>query len=119
MDFVTEQITVWRKRAADYRADGNEQGANIYARVAKELEDAVTTYEEKELSMAEAMAFSGYSDDALRNMTNDGRVPDLRRKNLPRKPGHGVAEPELRIGPRPSLSEKINGDIRAAGGRRR
>lgn len=121
MDFVNEKLAEWRKRQAEYERDGNTVGAGIYRRVIDDLESAQSTHNDHELTLAEAVDYTGYSDDALRNMKNDGRIPDFRRRNLPRKPGHGIERNDVdaQRQKRRSIADEINADVAAAGGRGR
>lgn len=88
----------WRRRAEE-RADEGAllDGGKLYKKVASELEAAVREHRNEQLNVSEAAEESGYSEDTLREMVREGRIPDTRppgsqgririkRKHLPRKP---------------------------------
>jgi hypothetical protein len=121
-DFVSVYIAELRGRAANYERDGILDGARIYKRVAEELEARREAFESEELSIAEAAEVSGYDESAIRKMRKDGRIPDLKRKHIPGKPGHGADRPAFHISApdgRLAIADEILQDMRAVGGRRR
>lgn len=88
----------WRRRAEERAEEGALlDGERVYQRVARELEGALEEHRNERLTVAEAAEESGYSEDTLREMVRDGRIPDprppgsqgritIKRKHLPRKP---------------------------------
>lgn len=102
MDWLKRKIEQLRGKAAEYQRDGVDVAARVYARLADELEEGWQQHGEEELSIAEAARESGYDESAIRKMRKSGRLPEgpnggIRRRDLPRKPGHGVTP----RGPRP------------------
>ena len=88
----------WRAQAETYERDGAYAQAAVLRRVAEELEAAWTSHELEELPVAQAAQESGYSEEHLRALVREGRIPDnrppgsqgemrIRRCDLPRKPG--------------------------------
>lgn len=88
----------WRRRAEERAEEGALlDGGKLYEKVVRELEAALREHMNEELTVAEAAEESGYSEDSLREMVREGRIPDTRppgsqgrikikRKFLPRKP---------------------------------
>jgi hypothetical protein len=117
MDFIDRKITEWRARASEYDRDGAVAQARVYSRLADELEEAMRAWLNEELSVPAAAEYSGYDESAIRKMRSDGRVPAsadgrIRRKDLPKKPGHGVhrAAPRLLRGG-PDLAGDVVRDL--------
>lgn len=90
---------LWRERAENYAADGGMvNGEETYKRVAEELEEAIRDFKMERLTVAEAADESGYSESHLRRLVREGGLPSadgdqrlrIRRRDLPRKPGHGT-----------------------------
>ena len=68
----------------------------VYELVASELTAARQAYEEEVLSIEEAMVASGYTRAHLHELLREGKIT-LRRCDLPRRPGHGVAMAKLQV----------------------
>jgi hypothetical protein len=88
----------WRSEAELFRRYGNEQGAAACELHADELEEKWGEWQDEPLTVAEAAVESGYSEDHLRQLIREGRIPDnrasgsqgaisVRRGDLPKKPG--------------------------------
>ncbi len=84
--------------AREYAAD--ERAAAIWERAAEMAEQSLRRSGLERLTLQQAEAESGYSRDHLRRLIDEGTIPDasvadgsraILRKDLPRKPGHGVA----------------------------
>ncbi len=83
---------------------GAAEAAATCAAVADELERAFAVWWNEELGVAEAAGESGYSEDRLRQLVRQGRIPDqrapgsqgeirVRRSDLPRRPPSRVRDP--------------------------
>ena len=76
----------------------SEQAACAWEKAAEKLEGALGEARTETLTLEEAEAESGYSRSHLRRLIREGVVPNegtenrpkILRKDLPRKPGHGV-----------------------------
>ena len=89
--------------AREYTAD--ERAAAIWERAAEMVEESLRLSGLERLTLQRAAAESGYSIDHLRRLIDEGTIPNapggdgsrailsraILRKDLPRKPGHGVA----------------------------
>ncbi len=84
--------------AREYTAD--ERAAAIWERAAEMVEESLRRSGLELLTLPQAEAESGYSRDHLRRLIDEGKIPNastvdgsrsILRKDLPRKPGHGVA----------------------------
>jgi hypothetical protein len=86
----------WRNEAALLRRYGCEQLAMLNEVHASDLERVVHTVDDEFLTQEAAASESGYSTRHLRNLTEQGTLPNhgrpgaplYRRCELPRKPGH-------------------------------
>lgn len=86
----------WRSEAELLRSYGAEQAAEAAERHAEEVEEAVERSRQERLRIKRAAEESGYSEDHLRRLIRDGTIPNagddhrprVRRRDLPRKPGH-------------------------------
>jgi hypothetical protein len=91
----------WRDAAADRRRFGPDPVATALDVCAKELEAALQHDEDVPLTLAQAAAESGYSEDHLGRRVREGKIPNagrpnaprVRRADLPRKPVRKVAGP--------------------------
>ena len=92
----------WRGEADAYARDGVPGHAALLRRVADELEAAWRTWWTEGLSIAQAVIESGYSEDRLRELVREGKLPDarpvgsrgemrIRRCDLPRRPSAAPA----------------------------
>ncbi len=84
--------------AREYTAD--ERAAAIWERAAEMVEESLRRSGLERLTLPQAAAESGYSRDHLRRLIDEGTIPNasaadgskaILRKDLPKKPGHGVA----------------------------
>ena len=89
-----ETAALARECAADERA------AAIWERAAEMAEQSLRQSGLEQLTLPQAEQESGYSRDHLRRLIDEGTIPDasatdgskaILRKDLPKKPGHGVA----------------------------
>ena len=94
---LTDLATHWRTEAATLRQRGAPQQAEALESSADELESALRAAGQETLSLPEAAAESGYSEEHLRRLVRGGALPAnrnegerthirLRRADLPRKP---------------------------------
>ena len=97
MDFARRRIAEWRERAEERRGEGATSTAQLYDKVAGELQADLEKFETEELSLAEAMEWSGYSEDRLRVLRREGKTT-WTRADLPKKPG-GNGAPALQLEP--------------------
>lgn len=104
---LERRATEWREDAERLRRYGCDRLADACERHADQLEDAFAEYWREELTVAEAAEETGYSEDWLREMVREGRIPDNRppgsqgpirieRRALPRKPS-GTESPDLDV----------------------
>lgn len=97
-------IDRWRAKAEDLRHYGAQEAACTLERCADELEDEWRVWLTEPLTLDEAGEESGYSSDHLGHLVREGTIPNagephaprIRRKDLPRKPGHS-ADPARRV----------------------
>ncbi len=92
-------IERWERQAHAYAEDGAlVRGDALLRRVAAEFEAGWAAWQNEALSLQEASRESGYSADHLARLVRDGalpnagdwRAPRILRRDLLRKPGHGV-----------------------------
>jgi excisionase family DNA binding protein len=87
----------WRDRAKEFQEHGCDDVAATYTKTTQELEAVVADWEGEQLTTAEAARETGYSEEHLRRLVRDGKLPAaradgsksqlrLRRGDLPRKP---------------------------------
>jgi hypothetical protein len=95
--FVADFVARLRGKAGDLRAYGAEGQAAACDRNAQHLEDEWRAWWLADLTVAQAAAESGYSEERLREMTRDGALPHkkgdgpkgqllIARRDLPRRP---------------------------------
>ncbi len=81
-----------------YTAD--ERAAAIWERAAEMVEESLRLSGLERLKLLQAALESGYTVDHLRRLIDEGTIPNasgadgsraILRKDLPKKPGHGVA----------------------------
>lgn len=90
-----ELPAVWRQQAVTLEGFGAAEAAKALGWCAEQLELALNTQDDVLLTIGEAAALSGYSQDHLRKLLRTGRVknsgrkgkPLIRAADLPRKPG--------------------------------
>jgi hypothetical protein len=94
---VETLVQAWRSEADTLRRVGAGEAAATTERRAAELEEALREQNLEELAVREAAQESGYSEEHLRQLVRDGKLPDsrspgskgpitIRRCDLPRKP---------------------------------
>ncbi len=95
---ITDLAEKWRDEGAVLRRYGQDRLADLCERHADDMEAAFESHAIQELTIAQAADESGYSEDRLRELVREGRIPDnrppgsqgemrIRRCDLPRKPG--------------------------------
>lgn len=89
-DWVSEYVQELQHRADDRRAEG-APSADIYARVADELEAKRRAALYATPTMADAVEESGYSAEQLRKLRREGMWSG-QRYDLPRRPGKRAPE---------------------------
>lgn len=87
-DFVLAFIERQRARLADPLIAHSNEARSLGAQL-DQLEAEYELHMEAALSARDAAAESGYSEDNIRLLRRRGIISD-RRRDLPRKPGHGV-----------------------------
>lgn len=96
VDTLAESFRETAKYLREHAA--SEQAACAWEKAAEKLESVLGEARTETLTLGEAEAESGYSRSHLRRLIRDGVVPNagsenrpqILRRNLPRKPGHGV-----------------------------
>ncbi len=86
-------VDVWRANASRFSQLGQDGPAKLLARVANELELALKSEREAEVTIPQASEISGYTQDWLRRMVKRGRIPGrldgsrylIRVSSLPRR----------------------------------
>jgi hypothetical protein len=117
MDFARKRIAEWLVRAAERRSEGAEPTAQLYEKVAGELQSDLERFETEELSLVEAMEYSGYSEDRLRVLRKEGKTTWTRR-DLPKKPGGKSVLPAVVVGEGPTLVDRVLQNAQLVGRRR-
>jgi hypothetical protein len=79
---AADLVTRWRQQAAEYDRDG-QPGARLLARVADELEAAVSSTDAI-VTLNDAARLSGYSADHLGRLIRDGKLTNHGTKHRPR-----------------------------------
>ncbi len=93
--FIAAQVEVLRSKSIELARYGAHGPAEALLRAASDLETSFQTYWLAELTVAEAAAEAGYSEERIREMLREGRLDGdragrtgpfrLRRCDLPRK----------------------------------
>lgn len=94
----------WRGLASLQRALAAEGQARTFERCADELDAALTSVADEELTIAEAAAESGYSEEQLRRLVREEKLEAqpragprghirIRRRNLPKRPKKRESSP--------------------------
>jgi len=115
VEFVLAWVERMRARLSDpLVADAPDVRA--LARLVDQLEADYAAHMDETLSATHAAAESGYTPQNIRLLRRNGTIGDTRR-DLPRKPGHGVMRaPMLRVTSAPrSLADDILAARRRAG----
>lgn len=110
---LDELIRSWRCEAAHVRDRYAENSlAKLCETHAAELESAIAQMLDEELSIDVAVTESGYSASQLRRLFPGGQI---RRRDLPRRPGRGRLELalELREARSGLLQETVSDDVKA------
>lgn len=97
----------WREEAAKLRVLEAHGQAAALEMAAAELEAATAEWAQALLTLREAAAESGYSEDHLGRLLRDGTIPNagepysprIRRRDLPRKPGFVAGDVEADLEP--------------------
>lgn len=95
--FVGDFATRLRAKGAELREYGASEAGQACERIALDLEEAFRTWWLARLTVSEAAAESGYSEERLREMAREGSLPHgkgegsrghltLARCDLPRRP---------------------------------
>ena len=112
-DFVTAFIDHPRARLADPLVRHSDAARTLAAQLDL-LESEYQEHLDEKLTAREAALESGYSEDNIRLLRRRGVISE-RRRDLPRKPGHGVDRPKpvvVATEP-PSIAERVVGMRRA------
>jgi hypothetical protein len=89
-DWISDFVAELQHRAEDRRAEG-APSADVYARVASELETRRRAYLHSTPTIQEASDESGYSPEQLRKLKRD-KLWSGQRIDLPRRPGKPLPE---------------------------
>lgn len=113
-DFVLAFIERQRARLADPLISHSNEARSLGAQL-DQLEAEYELHMEAMLTAREAAEESGYSEDNIRLLRRRGIISD-RRRDLPRKPGHGVESRGPRATSRqgahtavPSIADRVLG----------
>lgn len=96
-----EFVRRWEGRLQAFEQFGAQvDGSRLCREVLAEFADVVAHRNDEALNLRKAARESGYSVDHLGRLLSEGQLPNagrpnaprIRRGDLPRKPGHGVAE---------------------------
>ena len=98
-------MQTWQAEASSLRAWGASDCARVLERCVSELGDGLATWQDEQLSLSKASEESGYSISHLRRLVSQGILADvadagpvqLRRGDLPRKPGRDVRSAHVSI----------------------
>jgi hypothetical protein len=113
-DFVQAFVERQRARLRDPLISSSNE-ARCLAVQLDQLEEEWQQYQDTTLSTREAALESGYSEDNIRLLRRRGAISD-RRRDLPRKPGHGVDAPQpiaVADDTVPSIADRVLGRRRA------
>lgn len=81
----TERLAgVWRDEANRMEQHGDTRGATVFRFHADELVEAIYQGRAELLTLTEAATESGYSEDHIRHLVSEGRIPNAGRKGAPR-----------------------------------
>lgn len=105
MDPYSTLVAAWQADARNLRDWGVDEAARVLERCAEQLAERVATWADELVDLNTAAAESGYSIAHLRRLISKGVLqdranegpPQLRRGDLPRKPGHHVTETHVAI----------------------
>lgn len=114
---VLTTIEGLRRRAADTLL-GDSPEARLCGKIADDIERQYRAIMDEEVTIAEAERLTGYDASSIRRMVAEQKIT-LRRRDLPRKPGHGVDALPRVLPMRSSLSEQILHGAQSAGSGRR
>lgn len=108
-------VKQWRAEAETLNRRGADASASALSSCADDLERCLDEQELEPLTLAEASELSGYSRDHLGRLIAEGTIPNageryaprIRRRDLPRKPGHAA-------GPAPEAEEALTSRVQMA-----
>ena len=101
MDPVDELANSFRETARYLREHAaSEQAACVWEKAAQRVEEALEGTNREPLTLDQAELESGYTRGHLRRLIREDRIqnsgtesnPRILRRDLPKKPGHGVRE---------------------------
>lgn len=84
MRALEELVGAWLAEADVLERYGDQRVAEVLRLHAAEVREAVRASESELLTLTEAAAESGYSEDWLRHLVANGKVPNAGRKGAPR-----------------------------------
>ena len=93
---IADAVSEWRRHAGTFREHAQEPVAIAYERCAEHLEILLSEYTTALLTLKEASALGGYSEDHLGRMVREKKIrnagrtgaPRIRRADVPTKPGY-------------------------------
>lgn len=94
-DFVSGFAETIRARISDPLVAGSSE-ARAVAALLDEMEEAYAAFLDERLTPQQAAAESGFSDRHIRLLRAQGVISD-RRRDLPRRPGHGLVRGPQRV----------------------
>lgn len=104
-DFVEGFVDRLRTRAADPLL-GESAEARLLVKLAEEIEREYVAHQDERLTPRAAAEESGFTVQAIRVWRAEGRISD-RRRDLPRKPGHGVQRGPQAVPSTPSIADRV------------
>ncbi len=107
----------WRAEAELLTRYRDECGAAACEMHARELEAAWAEWQSEELTVTQAAAESGYSEEHLRRQVRNEQIPNagrpnaprIRRADVPKKPGRSAANRDAQL---PSNGYNVDEDAR-------
>jgi excisionase family DNA binding protein len=107
---IDKLTSAWKDRAQEFNEHECGDVAASYLRAASELETTVARWENAELTVAEAADQTGYTEEHLRRLVRDGKLPADRANGA--RSHIKIRRADLRTKPngRPLESDKRNGD---------
>lgn len=126
MTSCERRIAEIRAKAGELRDTfGDEPRARALEWAASQFEDALRLSDEERLTLAQASARSGYSEDHLARLVREGRIPNAGRRGSPRirsgdlpvRPASQHTRHELVVSDRSRVYDPV-ADARAIGSRR-
>ncbi len=81
---MRDLLDAWREKAKLLREHAHEPSARVYDICARQLEDALQAEEQHLLTLRQAAALSGYTEEHLGRLVRDGKIDNAGRRGAPR-----------------------------------